>query len=84
MKNYVRRLFLTTFFMVGCLLLHAQSFTVDDIKYEVVSATDKQVEVRGYVSGKGDLTLSGSVEYEGEGYDVVSILLTICNLDTKL
>ena len=60
--------------LLTCVGLWAQSFEVDGIKYRVSSAENKTVNVAGFNSSyEGDLVLNGSVVYNGETYQVVTI-----------
>ena len=60
--------------LLTCVGLWAQSFEVDGIKYRVSSAENKTVNVTGFNSSyEGDLVLNGSVVYNGETYQVVTI-----------
>lgn len=52
----------------------ATIFTVDHIKYSVISTTDNTVQVEGIDDNTiTDLTIPGTVEYNGTNYQVTTI-----------
>ena len=65
------RFFLTSIFMLCCSAIYA--FEVDGIYYNIVSSTDKTVEVARNYGNIGDIVIPNSVIYNNVSYKVVGI-----------
>lgn len=53
--------------------IKAQSFTVDNVNYEITSEADKEVEVTGGSTTASIITIPDVVNFEGKDYRVTSI-----------
>ena len=71
MKNL--KTFLTAILLLCCTAIQAKYFRVGDMYFEVLSETDKTVEIFRIDYPKEVLNIPSQVTYEGETYSVVSI-----------
>ncbi|MGY6649422.1 leucine-rich repeat protein [Wenyingzhuangia sp. IMCC45574] len=68
----MRGLFILFAFLVS-LSSYAQSFTINNINYNVISSANKEVEARWYYGSGGDVILPSSVSNNGIDYTVTHI-----------
>ena len=71
MKNL--KTFFTAILLLCCTAIQAQYFSVRDMRFEVLSKTDKTVELSSISNSIKVLNIPSQVTYEGETYSVVSI-----------
>ena len=70
MKHTLFKLFLTALLLVGQLCMFATEFTVDGIKYEIIS--DNEVNVVG-TTYSGEIAIPSSITYNSTTYSVTRI-----------
>ena len=80
MKTIITKLLMLTAVLLASTNIYAYDFEVDGIYYNIISSSEKTVEVTyldyGYVSYSGDIVIPEQVSYKNATYSVTSIHLS--------
>ena len=77
-KNLLKTLF-AAFLMLCGVAVNAQTFTVNNILYRIVDASEKTVEVPRSSEYTGDIVIPDNVDYDGVTYAVTAIAANAFN-----
>lgn len=73
MKHFLPKLLTLILCLTSAIPIFSQTFTYEDIKYKIISSTDKTVEVGNNYSFTGEANIPSSVTYNGDSYSVTTI-----------